>query len=500
MVSKDKLPGIGGTQGTLVSTNRSTQHFMSGHTPGIDSVDTGNVVPFQQKAAPEAQQETQDPAQSGRSGRQPYSTATPCLAEGSLIEALQHPLAPGQSRALFLLRLEQYRDLKDIFGHPVTAALQQRVAERLQHNLSKGDVIEQIAEDEFGIVVNTMHPQHVVTGIAQRLIERCSGVYALGEECLHIQASMGIALSPTDSKDPEELIRFARLALHQDDAESAAPYHFFSRQQLHKQKHHIRMMAEIQQAIAQDRLLLHYQPQYSLDSEQQIIGLEALVRMEDISGQLIPPDQFIPLAETNGLIIAIGHWVIREACQQLKRWHDAGHAHLRMAINVSPRQLIDEHLIDIITQAVIKNGLNYSDLELEITEQCLVENTATAEKVLHTLSRKGVRIALDDFGTGYSSLAYLARFPFNVLKLDRSFLKKTPDDPKSNRIVTAILAMADKLELEVIAEGIETDAQNQFLAAAGCPAGQGFGFSRPKPAEAIEPLLVEQETTHRATS
>lgn len=406
-----------------------------------------------------------------------------------LATALQRPLAQGQCRAIFIWRLVDYRDLKELFGNQVAEALQHRVAERLQHCLSMDDVIEQIAEDEFGVVINSANPVHKMSTIAQRLIEKCSGVYALEDECLHINALLGIACYDTDSRDPEELIRFARLAIRQRDDQSATPYHFFSKDHFDKQKHHLRMIVEMEQAIEQDRLLLHYQPQYDMNNNKQVIGLEALIRMADEDGKLIPPDHFIPLAEDNGMIIAIGRWVVREACQQLKRWHDDGHTHLRMAINVSPKQLVDVHLTELITQAVIENGLNYYDLELEITEQCLMENTAIAEQVLHTLSQKGVRIALDDFGTGYSSLAYLARFPLNVMKLDRSFLAKAPEDARSKQIISAILAMAEKLELEVVAEGIETDEQHQFLSDAGCPIGQGYGFSRPKLARELQSIL-----------
>ncbi len=477
----------------LVSLNSARQSFKGDIPQDVNKFEDRKVISFQQTNRRNSKGKKLKPKhnQAGKQNSCSVTMLSPYEDSNGaqLIEALNRPSYTNECRALFIWRLEDYRDLKELFGQQLAATLQLRVAERLQHCLSKNDVIEQISEDEFGIVVNTAQPVHNLSTIAQRLYDQCSGIYSLDDECLHINASLGISTYLVDSKDARELIRYARLAIRQEAANSANAFHFYSQEQLKQQKHHLRMIVEMEQAIEQDRMLLHYQPQYAMDNNKQVIGMEALVRMLDEQGNVVSPDDFIPIAEDNGMIIAIGRWVIRVACQQLKCWHVQGHKHLRMAINVSPKQLVDVHLVDLITQAVVENGLNYSDLELEITEQCLFENTAIAEKVLKMLSKKGVRIALDDFGTGYSSLAYLAQFPLDVMKLDRSFLAKAPDDTRSKQIISAILAMADKLELDVVAEGIETDAQHQFLANEGCPIGQGFGFSKPKKAEELQSLL-----------
>lgn len=219
--------------------------------------------------------------------------------------------------------------------------------------------------------------------------------------------------------------------------------------------------------------------------------MEALVRMVSDTGELIPPNDFIPIAEENGFIIQLGEWVIHEACRQFSLWRKAGCAPLRIAVNVSPKQLVDDRLIDIVSNAVNEFSLSYRDLELEITEQCVLEYSDSVENTLEELHRRGVRIAVDDFGTGYSSFAYLARLPLDVIKMDRSFLVNVTSDVRAGRVVVATIAMAGALGSEIIAEGVETQAQEDFLRSSGCMLGQGYGFSRPQNSEAMEKLLVE---------
>ena len=244
------------------------------------------------------------------------------------------------------------------------------------------------------------------------------------------------------------------------------------------------MAAEIEQALKQNRVVLHYQPQYAIES-QRVIGVEALVRLQGADGKLIPPIQFIELAEETGLIVPLGRWVLEEACRQLARWRQAGSGPLRMAVNVSPRQLFEADFVEVVDQAVADAGIEHADLELEITERQVVEHLAGVEQTLRALSARGVRIAIDDFGTGYSSLAYLMQLSVHTVKIDRAFMAEIPEEPRAERIVTAIIAMAEALGMTLTAEGIETPAQQQFLLDAGCQFGQGFGFARPQEAEAI---------------
>lgn len=402
--------------------------------------------------------------------------------------ALQRAKASGRHSALLVFRISEYHVLMETFGHTIGSELTCLVANRLKDCLRINDVLEQIADDEFMIVLDQMEHTEEVAMVAQRLISGCTGVYMLEGLRLHVHGAVGIALYPNDATELAELMRYAHIALVQADCRNSSSYYFFSTELLKQLREQAWMAVELEQAIEQERLVLHYQPQYEVGTKR-IVGMEALVRLKTESGELIYPDRFIEIAEANGLIVPLGYWVIREACQQLKRWRDDGCRPLRMAVNVSPRQLVDEQLIEVISEAVEDCGLCYSDLELEITEQRMVEHLQSVEKVLRELSVKGIRIAIDDFGTGYSSLAYLARLPLKVMKIDRSFLADIEFEPRASRIVTAIIVMAKALDLEIIAEGVETPAQQRFLEAAGCHLGQGFGFARPQSAESIQPLL-----------
>jgi len=270
-------------------------------------------------------------------------------------------------------------------------------------------------------------------------------------------------------------------------------HHLFSKDPRNRPQHQEWMAAELEQALLDNRFVLHYQPQYEMGSER-IVGVEALVRLTTEDGDLILPDNFVPIAEENGFINRLGHWVIREACRQLALWRASGVGPLRMAVNVSPRQLSDRHLIDIIEDAITEFDLEYNDLELEITEQCMFDYLPLAKNILQELHDRGLRIAVDDFGTGYSSFAYLAELPLNVFKIDRSFLTKITTDGRARQVVSAMIAMARELDFEIVAEGVETEQQYQFLQTTGCNFCQGFGLARPDAAAAIEKrLLITQK-------
>jgi EAL domain-containing protein (putative c-di-GMP-specific phosphodiesterase class I) len=298
-----------------------------------------------------------------------------------------------------------------------------------------------------------------------------------------------MALYPTDTTEPDTLLRYARVALRETCPPRGELCRFFTPEQLDRLRDRVSMAAEIEQALEQNRVILHYQPQYAIDT-QRVIGVEALVRLQGTDGKLIPPDQFIELAEDTGLIVPLGRRVLEEACQQLARWRRDGCDRLRMAVNVSPRQLLEPDFIDLVDRTVARTGIDHADLELEITERQVVEHMNEVEQTLQALTARGVRIAIDDFGTGYSSLAYLMQLSVQTVKIDRAFMAQIPTESRAERIVTAIIAMAQALGLTLTAEGIETHAQHQFLLEAGCELGQGFGFARPQDARAIERYLI----------
>lgn len=401
-----------------------------------------------------------------------------CGLPPSVAAALYRAKVRGRAVALCVVQLSDYRILEETFGRVTGERLQKTVTQRLRTVLRDDDVVARSGE-EFLIVIAGMVDAADVAGVAERLLESCRGVYTLEGQRLHVTPGAGIALFPADSAEPEELLRWARLALHSNDPQSARPYQFFSVDLLGHLRERVWMAAELEDALAHQRLVLHYQPLVALDT-QQVVATEALLRLRTEAGELICPERFIPLAESTGLIVPIGSWVIRQACLQLDRWRRQGFSPAWMAVNVSPKQLADASFIEMVDEAVKEAGIEHRDLVLEITEGQVVANLPLVEGAFEALSARGVQIAVDDFGTGYSALSYLTRLPLHAIKIDKTFLADIPEDPRAARMVAAIIAMARHLGLEVTAEGVETEAQYRFLVKLGCQLGQGFGFARPQ--------------------
>jgi diguanylate cyclase (GGDEF)-like protein len=436
------------------------------------------------------------PTESALKSRPATETAGPRIFSLPLRQALCEAMDPVLRRArttntqagCLVLEIDSYREIEETFGYQFAEELSTLFENRLVESLRDEDVVYQVAHNEFVILLDRLAQPREAACIAERLLEHCSGIYHSNGLRLAMKGRIGMALYPTDSTEPETLLRYARVALREDRPQHSGHCHFFADEQLDRLRERMWMATEIEQAIEQDRVVLHYQPQYAIDT-QRVIGVEALVRLQGTDGELIPPDQFIELAEDTGLIVPLGRRVLEEACQQLARWRRDGCGRLRMAVNISPRQLLEADFIDLVDQAVARAGIDHADLELEITERQVVEHMAEVEETLRVLTARGVRIAIDDFGTGYSSLAYLMQLSVHTVKIDRAFMAQIPDEARAGRIVTAIIAMAKALGLTLTAEGIETAAQHQFLLEAGCELGQGFGFARPQDAEAIKQYL-----------
>jgi diguanylate cyclase (GGDEF)-like protein len=458
------------------------------HNSVTDALQTGsdNVIPFSRRARRTMPMES--------TGGNTHQTATLIQlwekagerdgldgVPPQVLETLERLEQEGRPSALCVLRLNEYRLLEETFGRRIGLVLMQRVGDRLRQHLRGDDLLAQIGEDEFVLLLDGQQDNTQLSYIAERLLRDCTGTYTLEGLRMHVNGSLGIARFPLDATEPALLMRFARIALHETTAGSPLPYHFFSSRLLKQLQERVWLGAELEQALAAERFELHYQPLFDI-ATQRTLGAEALLRLRTEEGELIPPDRFIPLAEELGLIVPIGHWVVREACQQLKRWQQQGYDQLRIAVNVSPVQLADENFVTQFTEAVEDAGIAYSDLELEITEGQIVEYLPLVEQAFHTLSTMGVRIAIDDFGTGYSALAYLTRLHWSTVKIDRAFLAEVPHDANAKQVVSAIIAMAGELGLQVTAEGVETEAQYRFLVDAGCQNGQGYGYARPRPA------------------
>ena len=449
--------------------------------PGVERTGTsapGNVVPF----ARPCRKETDD--HRPRRANEAVLPNVDGLLSGSLALALgdllSRPRAQDRVCAIGVMHIAEFRLLDESLGDAVGRQLDGLIQQRVNHVLRGGDAILRVDRDVYAVLLDDLSDRAAVAAVMGRVQAATSGAYRLEGLRFSLHAKAGIALYPENTREPEELVRFARVALRHASQESAADLTFFDPSLLARLRERVWMAAELQRALDEDRLELHYQPQYALDTGEPV-SAEALLRLRDQGGALLTPDRFIGIAEETGLIAPMGRWVIREACRQLAEWRAAGLPMRRVAVNVSPRQLLDEALIPTLRNAVQENGLAFSDLELELTEAMMIENLPMVSDVLQEIDALGVLLSVDDFGTGYSALAYLARLPLKRLKVDRSFVQRAVDDPRAGEIVRAVVTMARHLRLEVTAEGIETEAQRRLVAESGCELGQGFLMAKPLP-------------------
>jgi len=324
--------------------------------------------------------------------------------------------------------------------------------------------------------------------VATSLLEAFAPPFVIHDKQVQMTASIGIAVGTPDTTGPEDMLRNADLAMYVAKQRGKGRYETYVERMHEDAMRRMDLKAGLERAIAEELLEVHYQPIVKLD-DGKVVGFEALLRWRDASGQFVPPSELIPLAEETGLIVAIGQFVLREACSQAAEWSRAGEAPIRLSVNVSPAQLEQGSVTCDVRAALRISGLDPSSLVIEIIESTLIDNSLPALRELRQLRKLGVHLALDDFGTGYSSLGRLRHLPFDSVKIDRSFVSRV-DREQEGAVVQSILEMAGTLRLEVVAEGIETQAQLVALRARGCVLGQGFHFSRPVPPEAVAPIIA----------
>ena len=389
--------------------------------------------------------------------------------------------AGGPGFAVLCLDLDRFKDVNDTLGHAAGDAVLREVARRLRGVLRQGDELARLGGDEFAVLQVGVSAAHDVASLARRVVEALAEAYDVGSgEHVSCGASVGAAIHGMDATDTDELLHKADLALYRAKRAGRGTFSFYDAA-LDDQMPERRALAnELRTAIGTDQLLLHYQPLYEADGAT-LIGYEALVRWQHPSRGLVPPGEFIPLAEDTGLIDALGAWVLQEACRQAARWP----APLSVAVNLSAAQFKRDDLLQTVVAALGEAGLAPTRLELEITESLLMNNTERVVRMLSAVGALGVRIAMDDFGTGYSSLAYLWRFPFDKVKIDRAFTKGLSEDPKVGLIVRSIVSLAHALRIRVNAEGVETAAQMRALQKHGCDEMQGYLLGRPQPASQL---------------
>lgn len=392
--------------------------------------------------------------------------------------------------ALLFLDLDRFKHINDSMGHHIGDLLLKAVAHRLQSAVREGDTVARLGGDEFTIILEGVAKTKAATLISEKVLKAFQAPFLLDDKSLTISTSIGISLYPNDAEDVDSLIKFADTAMYHAKALGRNNFQFYTNKLNEMATRHVQLEAGLKQAISRNELSLVYQPKFCLRNGS-LTGLEALLRWHHSELGPISPAEFIPLAEETGIINQIGHWVINHACQQLAEWNELGFGDISMAVNLSARQLKAD-IISTIEVALAVSGLPAKALELELTESMIMGNPQESVNILSKLKALGLTIAVDDFGTGYSSLSYLKRFPIDTLKIDREFVRDITNDPDDAAITSAIIALAHSLELNVVAEGVETQEQLNFLALQGCDQVQGFLLSKPLSAQDCLALLQQR--------
>lgn len=406
-----------------------------------------------------------------------------------LHERLSHALAKaqryGRQIAVLVIDLDRFKNFNDTLGHEAGDRLLKIAAERISDCLRETDTMARQGGDEFVVLMDDLSDLDPVGGVSQRILDAMANPFVVDGRDLLLTASIGISVFPEDGRT---LLRNADIAMYRAKEKGRNTYQFYSAQIDTFSEERLSLEADLRRALERNEFTLHYQPKVNIATGQ-ISGTEALVRWQHPDLGLIGPGRFIPLAEETGMILPIGAWVLKTACAQNRAWQRQGLRRLRVAVNLSPRQFAMESLSHDIKAMLRESGLDATDLELEITESMVMNNPDQAVNALRQLKSLGIHIAIDDFGTGYSSLAYLKRFPVDTVKVDRSFVEDIPADRDSMAITQAVIAMAHSLRLNVVAEGVENEAQLSFLRSEGCDEMQGFHFSEARAAYEIPALM-----------
>jgi diguanylate cyclase (GGDEF)-like protein/PAS domain S-box-containing protein len=407
-------------------------------------------------------------------------------------ELLTRMRRSGHHVATFCLDLDNFKTVNDTLGHPFGDRLLQCVAERLQSALGEQGAVARLGGDEFAILQADVREPEEVSALAERLLAILSEPYELEGHVVSVSASIGIALAPGDGEDADRLLKNADMALYRAKADGKGLFRFFETEMDARVQSRRRLEVGLRTALQTESLELHYQPLVDLATGE-VRGLEALLRWPHPERGMIPPSEFIPVAEETGLIGALGAFVLRRACADAVRWPE----HIKVAVNLSPLQFRAGNVLQAVNEALAISGLAPKRLELEITETLLLEKSDHVLATLHALRARGVRISMDDFGTGYSSLSYLRSFPFDKIKIDRSFICDLGSNMDSQAIVRAIVSLGSSLGITVTAEGIESEGDLACLKAEGCSEGQGYLFSAARPQSEVM-QLIRSNHAHRA--
>ena len=404
-----------------------------------------------------------------------------------LEHALQRAPRTPRSTAVLFLDVDRFKVINDTLGHDIGDRLLRALAERLKSCVREADTVARLSGDEFAILLEDLVTTDDVVRVARKILQSFASPFDLGDRELFVTTSIGVGIFPEDGKSANDLLKSADTAMYRAKEAGRNTYQFYSPDMSARAVERLALETGLRRALERRELVIHYQPLVDLRSRR-IVAVEALLRWNQPQLGLVQPSDFIPLLEETGMIVPVGEWLIDTVVEQLARWKSAGRT-LRIAVNLSARQFINKDFVNQVVALVQQRRLEPQLLEFEITESILMQNAQNTLDLLTRLDALGCRLAIDDFGTGYSSLSCLRRFPIDVLKIDRTFVRDVPDDKDDASIVSTIVAMAHNLKLTVVAEGVETEKQLAFLRASGCDIMQGMLYSRPLPLDELERLL-----------
>jgi len=386
--------------------------------------------------------------------------------------------------ALMLIDLDRFKVINDTLGHHIGDLLLVEVARRLITSVRESDIVARLGGDEFVVVLTAIESPADAADVAGKIVQAVSAPYLISGNDLRSSPSIGICLYPDDAAEIGMLLKSGDVAMYHAKANGRGNYQFFTEEMNRAVMQRQSMESDLRTALERQQFVLHYQPQLDLNSGF-LTGVEALIRWQHPTRGLVPPAEFIPIAEEMGLIVQLGSWVLREACTQLKQWQKTGLEGIRMSVNLSAIQFLDKDLVEHIQTILVETDLDANCLDLEVTESMSMSSPADTIAVMQVLAECGMTLSIDDFGTGYSSLAYLKLFPIHTLKIDRSFVKDIEIDTNDADICDVTVLLAHKMGLSVVAEGVETEAQLKFLLSIGCNRVQGYLISKPMPADQI---------------
>lgn len=413
------------------------------------------------------------------------------LLQDRLGQAISYANRSGRPVWVMLIDLDRFKFVNDSMGHKAGDVLLVTVAARLRSTLRELDTVARLSGDEFVVILGEHADEPLTPDIVQRVMDGVAQPVMLGNKEFFVTCSIGVAVYPSEGTSSDNLIEHADIAMYRAKKLGRNNFQFYTPAMNEESLERVRIESALRNALERNEFVLHYQPQVDLKSGQ-IVGMEALIRWNHPDLGMVPPSRFVGVAEETGLIVQIGAWVMRTACAQNKAWQDAGLPRLRVAVNLSARQFGAPDLLRSLESALHDTGLDPACLEIELTESLFMSDVTPAVELLHRMKALGVNLSIDDFGTGYSSFSYLSRFPIDVLKIDRSFVADITHDANDAAIVTSIIALAHNLKLAVIAEGVETREQLDYLRSHGCDEMQGYYFSKPLPVKEFEQLLRQR--------